>query len=138
MTRTSGRKKPVPSRTGRHRFHPPAPEVLQFGRDLPGPILGPIGRLICDAVDPATGTESLTSLAAAAGTTQPTLTRILAGAVDPKASVLGKLADHFGVSLQPAVTVSPAVIAGSPGKRASKASGTAPETGRTGRKPRRR
>ncbi|NBW11364.1 MAG: XRE family transcriptional regulator [Caulobacteraceae bacterium] len=123
------------ARTGRNRFHPPSPEALASGRALPGPILGPIGQAICRAVDPATGTESLMSLAAAAGTTQPTLTRILAGKVDPKASVLSKLADHFGLVLQRARK--PRVNAGSRGTVAPPSEGKTPESDRSAGRSRR-
>ena len=87
--------------TKTRRIYPSAAGAESKGRLLTGPILGPIGNLICDATDPDTGSTTFELLAAEIGTTQPTLRRILTGAVDPRASVLSKIADHFGLSLQP-------------------------------------
>ena len=88
-------------RTGANRSHRPNPLDLEAGRNLTGPILGPIGQVICDAVDPSTGEESFLSLAESIGTSRQNLQRLISGSVDPKASVLSLIADHFGLSLQP-------------------------------------
>ena len=76
----------------------PSAELISLASQLDGPILGPIGQRIVQQIESG---RSVSQIAAEIGTTQATLWRTLMHQTDPKESLLRKVCEHLGLSLQP-------------------------------------